>query len=119
MSFTGKINSGMNNLAKSMKTGADNCKLDGKIAEQEKQIKKLSKEIGNLVIVRLDEGDKMSPDIMERYKAILEARKVIEELEGEKVSTEKYLICPKCGAKTTLGMRYCGKCGADMSVEEE
>jgi hypothetical protein len=108
----------MNNLAKNMKTSADNYKIDGKIAEQEKIIKKMSKEIGNLVIIRLDGGDEMSPDIMERYNAILEARKAIDELEGEKVSVENYVICPKCGAKTTPGMKYCGRCGSDMEDGE-
>ena len=37
MSFTGKLNAGMSSFARSMKNGADNYKLDGKIAEQEKR----------------------------------------------------------------------------------
>jgi hypothetical protein len=45
MSFTSKFNSGMNNLAKNMKTGADNYKIDGKIAEQEKIIKKCQRKL--------------------------------------------------------------------------
>ena len=44
MKLTGKLNAGMANLAKNMKTGVDNYKVDGKIAEQESRIKVLRKE---------------------------------------------------------------------------
>lgn len=113
MNLTGKMNAGMANFAQSMKNGADNCKLDGKIAEQQRNIKRLIKEIGNLAVVRLEAGDEMSPEIMERYSAIKEAKEKISELEkGRKVSSA---VCPSCGAKTSIGMKYCGKCGANMT----
>jgi Zn finger protein HypA/HybF involved in hydrogenase expression len=113
MSFIGKLNAGMSGFAKSMKAGADNCKIDGKIAEQHKKIKELTKEIGNLALVRLEEGDMMSPEIMERYSAIQEARAEIAELEKDKNVTS--VKCPKCGAKTSADMMYCGACGAAIS----
>jgi ribosomal protein S27AE len=113
MSITGKMNAGMAGFARSMKTGTANRRLDGKIAEQEKRIKILTKEIGNLALVRLGEGDTMSPEIMERYSAIQKAREEIVGLEKEKsVSNAK---CPSCGVKTAVDMKYCGKCGAVMS----
>lgn len=112
MSFTGKANAGMAKFAKSMKDGMDNCKVDGKISEQQKQIKKLTTEIGNLALLRLEAGDEMSPEIMERYLAIKEAKEVIAELEKEKKIT--VIVCPKCGAKTSIDMKYCGKCGVEL-----
>lgn len=112
MSFTGKFNAGMSSFARGMKNGADNCKLDGKIAEQEKKIKVLTKEIGNLAILRLEAGDQMCPEIMERYLAIQEAKEVIAVLEKDKKAT--MAVCPSCGAKTSLGMKYCGNCGTEM-----
>lgn len=112
MSFTGKLNAGMSGIARSMKNGADNCKLDGKIADQQKKIKVLTKEIGNLVLLRLEAGDEMSPEIMERYQAILEAKEEIETLEKDRKVTR--IVCPDCGAKTSANMKYCGKCGAEI-----
>ncbi|MGN0377312.1 MAG: zinc-ribbon domain-containing protein [Suilimivivens sp.] len=115
MNFTGKLNAKMASFAESMKNGADNCKLDGKIAQQQKKIRELLKEIGNLAVVRLEAGDEMSPEIMERYSAIKEAKEKISELEKErKISSA---VCPSCGAKTSVGMKYCGKCGANMMEE--
>lgn len=115
MKLIGKLNEGMTSFAQSMKNGADNCKLDGKIAEHQRKIKELIKEIGNLAVVRLEAGDEMSPEIMERYIAIKEAKEKILELEKErKVSSA---VCPNCGAKTSIGMKYCGKCGANMMEE--
>lgn len=115
MKLTGKLNACMANFTQSMKNGADNCKLEGKIAQQQKIIKELTKEIGNLAIVSLEAGEEMSPDIMERYSAIKEAKEKISELEKErKVSN---IVCPSCGAKTSIGMKYCGKCGANMMEE--
>lgn len=112
MNFTGKFNASMTKMAKTMKNGVDNCKLDGKIAEQQKKIKVLTKEIGNLALMRLDAGDEMSPEIMERFEAIKEARAEITVLESERKKAN--VACPKCGTKTAGDMRYCGKCGADM-----
>lgn len=112
MSLTGKLNAGMSSVAKNMKNGVDNCKLDGKIVEQQNKIKELAGEIGNLVIVRLEAGDEMSPEIMERYAVIQEAREIIKTLEKEKKVTKA--VCPKCGAKTSVSMSYCGKCGSNI-----
>lgn len=116
MSFTGKFNAGMTSLKTSMKNGVDNYKLDGKIAEQKKAIKVLTKEIANLVMVRLEAGDEMYPEIMERYQAIVDAKAAIEELEKERKVTK--IVCPSCGAKTSIDMNYCGKCGTCVKVTE-
>ena len=113
MNFTGSVNAGMAKVAKSMKNGVDNYKVDGKIAEQQKKIKVLTKEIGNLALVRLEAGDEMCPEIMERYSAIKEAKEIISALESEKKVTTA--LCPKCGAKTSIDMNYCGVCGANIS----
>lgn len=62
------------------------CRIDGKIAEQQKKIKVLTKEIGNLTVVRLEAGDEM---------------------------------CPKCGAKTSVNMKYCGVCSASLKEVQQ
>lgn len=112
MNFTAKMNASMAKMAKTMKNGVDNCKLDGRIAEQQKKIKMLTREIGTLTLVRLDAGDEMSPEVMERFEAIKEARAEITDLAGQRKKAS--IACPECGAKTASDMRYCGKCGADM-----
>lgn len=61
-------------------------------------------------MVRLEEGDEMSPEIMERYEAIKTAKEEIAVLEsGKKKAT---IVCQECGAKTSADMKYCGTCGA-------
>ena len=112
MNMTGKANAAVAQITQHMKNGVDNCKLDGKIAEQQKRIKTLTREIGNLAIVRLEEGDEMSPEIMERYAAIKEAKKTITELEAERKHSR--VVCPECGAKTSVEMTYCGVCGTKL-----
>ena len=112
MDVTGTINAGISKMARGMKNSVDNCKIDGKIAEKQKTIKTLTREIGNLALVRLEAGDEMCPEIMERYAAIKEAREAIASLENEKVQTT--VVCPNCGAKTFMDMNYCGKCGANV-----
>ena len=113
MNITGTINAGMTKMARGMRNGVDNCKTDGKITEQQKKIKILTAEIGNLALVRLEAGDEMSPEIMERYEAIKEAREAIETLQSEKKKST--VICQECGAKTSVDMKYCGVCGACLS----
>lgn len=109
MNFTGTLNAGMAKFAKGMKNGADNYKADGKIAEQQKKIRMLTKEIGNLTVVRLEAGEEMSPEIMERYAAIKEAKEMISTLRKDKKRTTT--VCRSCGAKTSIDMKYCGVCG--------
>ena len=109
MNVTGTINAGMSKAARCMKNSVDNCKTDGKIAEQKKIIKTLTREIGNLALVRLEAGDEMCPEIMERFEAVKAAREEITVLEsGKKKIT---VICQECGAKTSIDMKYCGVCG--------
>ena len=115
MNVTGKLNAGMSSIVKGMKNGANNCKLDGKIAEQQKKIKVLTKEIGNLALVRLEAGDEMCPEIMERYQSILEAKAEIECLEKGRKAVK--VVRPECGHKTSVKMNYCGKCGALLKTE--
>ena len=112
MNITGTINAGVTKIAGSMKNSVNNCKVDGKIAEQEKKIKTLIREIGNLALVRLEAGDEMCPEIMERYEAIKAAKEEIAVLNNEKKKTK--VICQACGAKTSSTMKYCGTCGASL-----
>lgn len=109
MDITGTINAGMSKMARNMRNGVDNCKKDGKIAEKQKLIKSLTREIGNLALVRLEAGDEMSPEIMERYEAIKAAKEEISVLESKKKKST--IICQECGSKTSVDMKYCGKCG--------
>ena len=109
MNITGTVNAGMRKMADGMKNGVNNCKVDGKIAEQQKRIKMLTKEIGNLALVRLEAGDEMCPEIMERYEVIKDAKEEIVVLQSEKKKST--VVCKECGAKTFIDMKYCGVCG--------
>lgn len=109
MDVAGTINAGMAKATRCMRNSVDNCKADGKIAEQQKKIKVLTREIGNLALVRLEAGDEMCPEIMERYEAIKEAKEAIAALENGKKKTT--VVCQECGAKTSINMKYCGVCG--------
>lgn len=116
----GTLSAGVAGMKRGMKDSVESCKLEGKIAEQQKKIKALTKEIGNLTIVRLEAGDEMCPEIMERFHAIQEAKAEIESLEkGRKIVK---VVCPGCGHKTSAKMNYCGKCGAalrETAVDEK
>ena len=116
MSFVGKFNAGMTSMARGMKNGADNCKLEGKVAEQEKLIKNMTKEIGTLVLIQLEAGEQMSPGIMERFAIIQNAKAEIEQLGKERKVSK--IVCPHCGEKTAVGMKYCGNCGELLEVLE-
>ena len=109
MDVTGTINAGISKMARGMKNSVDNCKIDGKIAEKQKMIKSLTKEIGNLALVRLEAGDEMCPEIMERYEVIKDAKEEIVVLQSEKKKST--VVCKECGAKTFIDMKYCGVCG--------
>lgn len=116
MNITSRINAEMANLSNSVKIGADNYKLDCRIAQQQKRIKEMIHEIGTLALIKLDDGEEMCPEIMERYQAIEEARNAIAELKSGKKSTKA--VCPECGMKTSTDMNYCGRCGEKLLVEE-
>lgn len=116
MNMTGKFNAGIESIANAMKISNENYKIDAKIAQQEKMIKKMSQEIAKLTLVRLDAGDQMSPEIMERYAVIKEARAQIEALKQDK--PVNHVKCPHCQAKNMVGMKFCGSCGEKLEETE-
>ena len=118
MNLMDSFNAGVNSAMKACKNGTENYKIKIAIAEQEKIIEKMVEEIGNLVIIALDNGTELSPAIMERYQVIKEARAVIAENKVEKPEVIKK-ICPVCGRKSTSEMAYCGQCGAKLELEPE
>ena len=117
--FMGKCLAGMSSAANSVKTSMGNTRQDGKIAGLEKEISALTMEIGNLTLLRLDAGlggnEPANRPILERYEAIRGAREAIETAEGAKQF--KRIVCPHCGAKTSAGLIYCGKCGKRLDEE--
>ena len=112
----GKCYAGMAGVVRDMKTANTNFKQNGKVAEAEKTISTMTREIGNLTVLMLDGNRSVGPDIKERYAAIVEARKVVDAAQAEKVV--KHVTCPHCGHKTAAGMHYCGWCGELLSPEE-
>ena len=110
------LNAGFESVKKGMQDGADNYKIEGKIIEQKKEIKRLTKEIGTLTILRLEAGDEMCPEIMERFDAIKAAQAEIEVLENSRKTSK--LVCPGCGAKNSKRMKFCGQCGTALKQEE-
>lgn len=116
MDVRGTINAGISKMARGMKNSVDNCKIDGKIAEKQKMIKTLTREIGNLALVRLEAGDEMCLEIMERYEAIKEAKEAIEMLQSDKKKST--VTCNECGAKTSIEMKFCGVCGTCLHEED-
>ena len=113
----GKCYAGMSSMARGMKQANANWKQDSKAAEAEKTIHAMTREIGNLTVVMLDGDRSVGPDIKERYAAILEARKVMDEAEAGK--THAKTVCPHCGKKSSAGMHYGGWCGEALIAEAE
>lgn len=112
----GKMSAGIGFTMQGVKNASANCKVDGKICGKEKEIQDLTAEIGNLTIRSLDEKKDLGPEIMERYEAVCAARAAIAEAEKDRIVTK--ITCPKCGAKTTAGMHYCGRCGEKILADE-
>lgn len=112
--------SAMNGMKRSMK----NCRRDGDIVDQQKRIDDLTREIGAITVVKLDQrgsaldaqgapaAKAMEEAVMERYRGILDAREAIDASEQSKEL--RRAVCPVCGQKTLAGMRYCGCCGAEI-----
>ena len=113
MNLTGRFYTDMAGIADFLKTNADDCQLDMKIAEQQRIIRKLTEEIGNLAVLKLEEGEEMSPEIMERYEVIKAAKQKIDEMRADKKAASQE--CPKCGAKVAAGMKFCGECGSPLN----
>lgn len=117
MGIMESINAGVNSAMKACKNGTDSVKAKAKIVEQERLIEKMTAEIGNLMVVELDNGQDASPAIMERYEAIKVARAIIAELEVEKSDGSK--VCPNCGKRSIGELAYCGACGTKLVLPEE
>ncbi len=85
MGFMDKVKESVKNADEKLGNAIDSEKLDSKIREQEREIEKVTTEIGKAVVSNLRDGkdiDKAAVNAL--YAKITEADKKIEELKAEK-----------------------------------
>lgn len=85
MGFMDKVKESMKNVDEKVGNAIDSEKIDSKIREQEREIEKITAEIGKAVVADLKEGKEIvMTAIDELYAKITEAEKKIEDLKAEK-----------------------------------
>ena len=85
MGFMDKVKESMKNVDEKVGNAIDSEKIDSKIREQEREIEKITAEIGKAVVADLKEGKEIvRTAIDELYAKIIEAEKKIEDLKAEK-----------------------------------
>ena len=85
MGFMDKVKESMKNVDEKVGNVIDSEKIDSKIREQEREIEKITAEIGKAVVADLKEGKEIvRTAIDELYAKITEAEKKIEDLKAEK-----------------------------------
>ena len=85
MGFMNKVKESVKNVDEKVGNVIDGEKIDSKIREQEREIEKITAEIGKAVVANLKEGKEIvRTAIDELYAKITEAEKKIEDLKAEK-----------------------------------
>ena len=85
MGFMDKVKESVKNADEKIGNAIDSEKIDSKIREQEREIEKITAEIGKAVVADLKEGKEIvRTAIDELYAKITEAEKKIEDLKAEK-----------------------------------
>ena len=85
MGFMDKVKESVKNVDEKVGNVIDSEKIDSKIREQEREIEKITAEIGKAVVADLKEGKEIvRTAIDELYAKITEAEKKIEDLKAEK-----------------------------------
>ena len=85
MGFMDKVKESVKNVDEKVGNVIDGEKIDSKIREQEREIEKITAEIGKAVVANLKEGKEIvRTAIDELYAKITEAEKKIEDLKAEK-----------------------------------
>ena len=85
MGFMDKVKESVKNVEEKVGNAIDCEKIDSKIREQEREIEKITAEIGKAVVADLKEGKEIvMTAIDELYAKITEAEKKIEDLKAEK-----------------------------------
>ena len=85
MGFMDKVKESMKNVDEKVGNAIDSEKIDSKIREQEREIEKITKGIGDAVVACLKDGkDIVMDEVNNLYKKIEEAQAKIESLKEEK-----------------------------------
>ena len=85
MGFMDKVKESVKNVDEKVGNAIDCEKINSKIREQEREIEKITAEIGKAVVADLKEGKEIvRTAIDELYAKITEAEKKIEDLKAEK-----------------------------------
>ena len=85
MGFMDKVKESVKNVDEKVGNVIDGEKIDSKIREQEREIEKITKEIGDAVVACLKDGkDIVMDEVNNLYKKIEEAQAKIESFKEEK-----------------------------------
>ncbi|MGN0097857.1 MAG: hypothetical protein ACI38Y_00840 [Candidatus Methanomethylophilaceae archaeon] len=85
MGFMDKVKESAKNLDEKVGNAIDSEKLDSKIRDQEREIEKITAEIGKAVVANLKDGKDVDMEAVKAlYAKITDADKKIEELKAEK-----------------------------------
>ncbi len=107
-----KIAKTSGDVAKKAKDLAEVTKLNGQIAENERNIKNLYNEIGKYVYNNLRED--APAEIAEKMTAIDTALADITKFKSDIMKMKGQQACPQCGNEVALDVAFCPSCGSKM-----
>ena len=99
----------------------ETARLNGMIADAEKQIQSLYAAIGEAYYQRhrehpTEQERERIDQINELYRAIAQHRQAIEELKATDKKDDAGK-CPQCGADAAQGAAFCNRCGAKLDAQ--
>ncbi|MCD8212105.1 MAG: zinc-ribbon domain-containing protein [Oscillospiraceae bacterium] len=115
MDFIGRVSKTFSDTGKKTKDLADIARLNGKISDNNRKIKQLHTEIGELYCQEhgADAEEAFSSRVSEVQKLDVENKKWNEEIQKLRGMTK----CPKCGNYCAGNAMYCTSCGQRLLPE--
>lgn len=124
-SFGRKISDAAKSTAKKSEELIETSKLRSKIKENESEIEKLKKEIGEAAYAKFVEGVKIFDEAEEMCESIKGFEEKIAEIEVDILSLRRIRVCPSCQTEVEETVVFCSNCGhkfeplPEPEVEEE
>ncbi len=106
-----KIGDAAKSTAKKSEEMIETGKIKSKIRENENEIEKMKKEIGEVAYAKYSEGDKIFDEAAVICESIKAAEEKIAELEVEILRLRHVRVCPSCQTEVEDTVAFCPKCG--------
>lgn len=117
MAFLDKLNNFASAASEKASGAIEIGKLNLKLNAEEKKMEEATLNIGNRLLLTMDEGQTYDEAIMALYAEVQASRAAVASIRSEIATLSGVVLCSSCDAKNPPDSKFCRECGSKLEAE--